>query len=54
MSICEQVDVLSLPPKLTYGPDRGLHALRHQDHLVREGSELIELAEANLRELDIE
>jgi pyruvate dehydrogenase (quinone) len=45
---------LSLPPKLTYGELRGFTLYATRTILSGEGSELIELAKTNLRELDIE
>ena len=45
---------LSLPPKLTYGELKGFTLYATRTILSGEGSELIELAKTNLRELDLE
>jgi pyruvate dehydrogenase (quinone) len=45
---------LSLPPKLTYGQIKGFTLYATRTVLSGGGEELIELAQANLRELDIE
>ena len=45
---------LSLPPKLSYGQIKGFTLYATRTILSGEGSELIELARTNLRELDVE
>jgi pyruvate dehydrogenase (quinone) len=45
---------LSLPPKLTYGQIKGFTLYATRTVLSGEGSELVELAKTNLRELDVE
>ena len=45
---------LSLPPKLTYGQIKGFTLFATRTVLSGEGSELIELARTNLRELEVE
>jgi pyruvate dehydrogenase (quinone) len=45
---------LSLPPKLTYGQIKGFTLWATRTVLSGEGSELIELTQTNLRELDVE
>ena len=45
---------LSLPPKLSYGPIKGFTLYATRTILSGEGSELIELAKTNLRELEVE
>src|ERR1700730_6206426 len=45
---------LSLPPKLTYGQIKGFTLYATRTILSGEGSELVELTRANLRELDAE
>ena len=45
---------LSLPPKLTYGQIKGFTLYATRTVLSGEGSELIELAKTNLRELEVE
>ena len=45
---------LSLPPKLTYGQIKGFTLYATRTILSGEGSELIELAKTNLRELEVE
>jgi pyruvate dehydrogenase (quinone) len=45
---------LSLPPKLTYGQIKGFTLWATRTVLSGEGSELIELAKANLRDLEVE
>jgi pyruvate dehydrogenase (quinone) len=45
---------LALPPKLTYGQIKGFTLYATRTILSGEGSELIELARTNLRDLDIE
>jgi pyruvate dehydrogenase (quinone) len=45
---------LSLPPKLTYGQIKGFTLYATRTILSGEGPELIELAETNLRELEVE
>ena len=45
---------LSLPPKLTYGQIKGFTLYATRTVLSGEGSELIELARTNLRELEVE
>ena len=45
---------LSLPPKLTYGEVKGFTLYATWTVLSGEGKELVELAQTNLRELDIE
>jgi pyruvate dehydrogenase (quinone) len=45
---------LALPPKLTYGQLKGFTLYATRTVLSGEGSELIELAQTNLRELDVE
>jgi pyruvate dehydrogenase (quinone) len=45
---------LSLPPKLTYGQIKGFTLYATRTVLSGEGSELVELASTNLRELDVE
>jgi pyruvate dehydrogenase (quinone) len=45
---------LSLPPKLTYGQIKGFTLFATRTVLSGEGSELIELAKSNLRELEVE
>jgi pyruvate dehydrogenase (quinone) len=45
---------LSLPPKLTYGEIKGFTLYATRTILSGEGSELIELAKTNVRELEIE
>ena len=45
---------LSLPPKLTYGQIKGFTLYATRTILSGEGTELIELAKSNLRELEIE
>jgi pyruvate dehydrogenase (quinone) len=45
---------LSLPPKLTYDQIKGFTLYATRTILSGEGSELIELTRANLRELEVE
>ena len=45
---------LSLPPKLSYGEVKGFTLYATKTVLSGEGKELVELAQTNLRELDIE
>jgi pyruvate dehydrogenase (quinone) len=45
---------LALPPKLTYGQIKGFTLYATRTVLSGEGSELIELTKANLRELEVE
>jgi pyruvate dehydrogenase (quinone) len=45
---------LSLPPKLTYGELKGFTLYATRTVLSGGGEELIELAQTNLRELDVE
>jgi pyruvate dehydrogenase (quinone) len=45
---------LSLPPKLTYGQVKGFTLYATRTVLSGEGTELIELAKTNLRELEVE
>jgi len=45
---------LSLPPKLRYGRIKGLTLPATRTILSGQGSELVELTNSNLRELDIE
>ncbi len=45
---------LSLPPKLTYGQIKGFSLYATRTVLSGEGTELVELAKSNLRELEIE
>ena len=45
---------LSLPPKLTYGQIKGFTLYATRTVLSGEGTELVELAKSNLRELEIE
>jgi len=45
---------LALPPKLTYGQIKGFTLYATRTILAGEGSELIELAKSNLRELEVE
>jgi pyruvate dehydrogenase (quinone) len=50
----EKADRLSLPPKLTYGELQGFTLYATRTVLSGGGEELIELAQTNLRELDVE
>jgi pyruvate dehydrogenase (quinone) len=45
---------LSLPPKLTYGEIKGFTLYATRTILSGEGEELLELAESNLRDLEVE
>ena len=45
---------LSLPPKLSYGELKGFTLYATRTVLSGGGDELIELAQTNLRELDLE
>ena len=45
---------LSLPPKLTYGQIKGFTLYATRTILSGEGSELVELTKANLRQLNTE
>lgn len=45
---------LSLPPKLSYGQIKGFTLYATRAILSGGGEELVELAETNLRELDVE
>jgi pyruvate dehydrogenase (quinone) len=45
---------LSLPPKLTYGQIKGFTLYATRTVLAGEGTELVELAKTNLRELAVE
>jgi pyruvate dehydrogenase (quinone) len=45
---------LSLPPKLTYGQIKGFTLYATRTILSGEGTELVELAESNLRDLEVE
>ena len=45
---------LSLPPKLTYGQIKGFTLYATRTILSGQGTELIELAKTNLRELETE
>ncbi len=45
---------LSLPPKLTYGEIKGFSLYATRTILSGGGEELVELAQTNLRELEVE
>jgi pyruvate dehydrogenase (quinone) len=45
---------LSFPPKLTYGEIKGFTLYTTRTILAGEGTELVELAKSNLRDLEVE
>jgi len=54
VDVCTQRYELSLPPKLTYGEIKGFTLYATRTILSGEGTEIVELARTNLRELDAE